>query len=310
MKINSATKIFRNGLVAGAILLICMSTVCRAQHGSARAWSLLEAGLQQKKAGPRVAAVRVLGLIPEDPYASELAEKALKDAKASVRAAAADALGQMHATGADAQLRAALNDKQLPVVLAAARALHLLNDPACYDVYYEVLIGERKGDSGMVAQEMKVFHDPKQVAEMGIGEGIGFVPFAGIGWQAVQTVMKDKKKGTAAKAALISALATDPDPRTDLLLVKTTQSPAWVLRVASLEAIAKRGNPALLQEIEGSLDDSRNEVKYTAAAVIIRLNDIAEAEDEGASKAVMTTELPALELWKLMSGAGATAEGN
>ena len=162
----------------------------------------------------------------------------------------------------------------------------------------------------MVAQEMKVFHDPKQVAEMGIGEGIGFVPFAGIGWQAVQTIMKDKKKGTAAKAALVSALATDPDPRTDLLLVKTTQNPAWVLRVASLEAIAKRGNPALLQEIEGTLNDSRNEVKYTAAAVIIRLNGIAEAQEEGASKTSLTTELPAPELWRALSGASPTVDEN
>lgn len=309
MKLNSATK-SRNALITYGMLLIFMATACRAQDEPSQAWMLLEAGLQQKRAGQRAAAVRVLGLIPEDPHATELAEKALKDPKAPVRAAAADALGQMHATGANAELRAALNDKQLPVVMAAAHALHLLNDPACYEVYYEVLIGERKGDSGMVAQEMEVFHDPKQVAEMGIGEGIGFVPFAGIGWQAVQTIMKDKKKGTAAKAALISALATDPDPRTDLLLVKTTQSPAWVLRVASLEAIAKRGNPALVLEIAGLLDDSRNEVKYTAAAVVIRLNDIAEAQEEGASKTSLRTELPAPELWRAMSGASTTADEN
>lgn len=309
MKLNSATRSC-NALVTFGMLLIFMATACRAQDEPSQAWTLLEAGLQQKKAGQRAAAVRVLGLIPEDRHATELAEIALKDPKAPVRAAAANALGQMHATGADAELRAALNDKQLPVVMAAAHALRLLNDPACYDVYYEVLIGERKGNSGMVAQEMKVFHDPKQVAEMGIGEGIGFVPFAGIGWQAVQTIMKDKKNGTAAKAALISALATDPDPRTDPLLVKTTQNPAWVLRVASLEAIAKRGNPALLQEIEGSLEDSRNEVKYTAAAVVIRLNDIAEAQDEGASKTSLTTELPAPELWRAMSGASAAADEN
>ena len=49
-------------------------------------------------------------------------------------------------------------------------------------------------------------HDPKQVAEIGFSEGIGYLPFASIGWQTVQTIMKDRKSGAAAKAALISAV--------------------------------------------------------------------------------------------------------
>ena len=113
-----------------------------------------------------------------------------------------------------ASLKQALNDKSLSVVMAAAHALHSLNDPACYEVYYAILTGERGNDSGMIAQETKVMHDPKQVAEMGFSEGIGYLPFGSIGWQAVQTIMKDRKSGAAAKAALFSAVATDPDART------------------------------------------------------------------------------------------------
>jgi hypothetical protein len=33
----------------------------------------------------------------------------------------------------------------------------------------------------MIAQETKVMHDPKQIAEMGFSEGIGYLPFASIG---------------------------------------------------------------------------------------------------------------------------------
>jgi len=295
-----STMNIRNTVVA-CVILTFSSTLCGAQTAPTKAWAVLETGLQQKSASQRVAAVRVLGLIQKDPHAAELAEKALKDSNANVRAAAATALGQMHASGADAELKQALNDKQLPVVMAAAHALRLLNDPACYDVYYAVLTGERKNDSSMVSQEMKTLHDPKQVAEMGFNEGIGYVPFAGMGWEALQTIMKDRKSGAAAKAALISALATDPDTRVNKVLVKETQSPKWVLRIAALEAIAKRGNPALLPDIEHALQDSKIEVKDTAAAAIVRLSDIEEAHGADA-KSAQATEPAVPEIWRVMSG--------
>ncbi len=250
-----------------------------AQTAANGGWPLLEGGLGQKSPRQRLAAVRVLGLIPDDPHATELAEKALTDKNSSVRAAAATSLGQMRASGADASLKQALNDKNLSVVMAAAHALRLLNDPACYDAYYEIFTGERKNDSGMIAQEMKVLHDPKQLAQMGFSEGISYAPFAGIPWAALQTIMKDRKSGAAAKAALISALATDPDRRTNKVLLATSQNRNWVLRVAALEGIAKRGDLTLLPDIEPRLSDSKPEVRFAAAAAVIRLGDLAKAED-------------------------------
>ena len=161
--------------------------------------------------------------------------------------------------------------------MAAANSLRLLNDPACYEVYYAIFTGERKNDSGMIAQEMKVLHDPKQVAEMGFNEGIGYVPFASIGWEALQTIMKDRRDGAAAKAALLSALANDPDASTIKVLLAAAQNQNWVLRVAALEAIAKRGDFSLLPSISLGLQDPQREVRDTAAAAIIHLNDLARA---------------------------------
>lgn len=247
-----------------------------AQTSANQGWAILEAGLAQKSAAPRLAAVRVLGLIPNNTHAAKLAEDALKDKNSAVRAAAATALGQMQMPGVAANLKEALNDKQLAVVMAAAHALSLLNDPACYDVYYAVYTGERKNNQGMIAQEMKILHDPKQLVEMGVNEGIGFVPYAGDGWQAYQTIMKDKKDGAAAKAALVTALAKDPEPRTGKLLLTVSQNRNWVLRLAALRAIAERADPALLPGVELRLSDSRREVKFTAAATLIRLEDVAQ----------------------------------
>jgi HEAT repeat protein len=274
------------------ILIVLSAASCCALTPTNSGWTILEAGVGEKNTGKRLAAIRVLGLITDDPHAADLAEKALKDKDSAVRAAAATALGLMHASGADVSLKLALNDKNLSVVMAAAHALHLLNDPACYEVYYAVYTGERKNNTGMVAQEMQILHDPKQLAMMGFDEGIGYVPFAGIPWEAFQTIMKDRKSGTAAKAALIASLAPDPDAHTGRLLVNVSHNKNWVLRVAALDAIAKRGDPALLPSIEDLLSDSKREVRYTAAATVVRLNDIAEAKAAAATKVVQTV-LPA-----------------
>jgi HEAT repeat protein len=279
--------------VSSMILMFALlSDSSDAQTVTNSAWPILEAGLQQKKAAQRVAAVRVLGFIPNDSHAVELAEKALQDKNSGVRGAAATALGLMHASAADTELKQALKDKNLGVVMASAHALSLLNDPACYDVYYAVYTGARKNDQGMIAQEMKILHDPKQLVEMGVDEGIGFVPFAGDGWEAYQTIMKDKKDGVAAKAALVAALAKDPEPRTGKLLVTVSQNRNWVLRVAALQAIAKRGDPILLSGIEPRLSESKREVRYAAAAAVIRLEDAAKATTPDVAK-IANYELPA-----------------
>jgi HEAT repeat protein len=279
-------------------VLTLLTAACYAQTATNSSWAVLEAGLGQKSSSQRLGAIKVLGLIRDDSHAIELAEAALKDKNSSVRTAAATSLGQMHATGGDASLKEALNDKNLLVVMAAAHALCLLNDPACYDVYYEVYTGERKNNSGMIAQEMQIIHNPKQLAQMGFNEGIGFVPFAGIPWEAMQTIMKDRKSGTAAKAALIAALATDPEGRTGKLLVSTSQNKNWVLRVAALEAIAKRGDSALLQGIEPRLSDSRRQVRFAAAATIIHLDDVAKAQSASGTKIAQAVLTPATQRQK------------
>lgn len=285
--------------VTTVLFLIFSTVVCHAQTAASPAWVLLRAGLKQKSSKQRTAAVRVLGLISRDPEAADLAEKALRDPNSSVRAAAATALGQMHSSAANASLKQALNDKNLSVVMAAAHALHLLNDPACYDAYYEIFTGERKNNTSMIAQEMKVLRDPQQLAAMGFNEGIGYVPFASMGWEAYQRIMKDKKDGAAAKAALITALATDPEDRTRRLLLKESQNRNWVLRIAALEAIAKRGQLTLLPGVEPRLLDRRREVRLTAAAAVIQLEDAAQVpvpdntKVAEASQAVSVKELPA-----------------
>jgi HEAT repeat protein len=83
--------------------------------------------------------------------------------------------------------------------------------------------------------------DKKKMAEMGFEEGIGFIPFAGIGYEVFKTVTKN-----------------DSSP----------------LRAAVLEAIALRGDPSLLPKISPALDDENDVVRITAAACVARLSGL------------------------------------
>src|SRR3954470_16152350 len=62
-----------------------------------KAWDLLQTAIASKRTVERTDGVRALGLLRGDARAQKLAEDALEDRKPEVRAAAATALGQMHA---------------------------------------------------------------------------------------------------------------------------------------------------------------------------------------------------------------------
>jgi len=66
-----------------------------AQTPQQQAWNILRVGVNQKNTGKRAQAVRALRLLPGNPEALEMAQRALQDQKPEVRTAAATALGLM-----------------------------------------------------------------------------------------------------------------------------------------------------------------------------------------------------------------------
>ncbi len=266
-------------LVAGpryALLLVLMARAgaLLAQTPQQQAWDILRAGVNQKSTGKRTQAVRALRLLPGDPEATEMAQTALQDRKPEVRTAAATAIGLMGSKAAIPELKKALSDSKPAVVLAAAHALQLLNDPAGFQVYYEVLTGERKSAEGLVGQQMETLKDGKKMAELGIEEGLGFIPFADIGFSAAIALSKDSTSPVRAAAARV--LINDPDPRIGEALVRAASDKKWIVRASALLAIAKRGDPEFLNAIIPALSDKNGVVSCTAAAAVIRLTTVAE----------------------------------
>ena len=258
-------------LIAATLYLVPHSA---AETPREQAWSVLDAGLSDSSVDKRTTAVQVLGLLPGDSKAKEAALKALDDPKPEVRAAAVKALGAMKAKDTIPRLTQMINDTDAGVIMATGHALIALGDNRGYNVYYAILTGERKTGTSLKDEQKKMLNDPKKMAQFGFEQGIGFIPFAGLGYGAFKMVTKDNTSPVLAAAAL--TLAKDPDPKSGEALANTAADTRknWIVRAAALNAIALRGQTSLLPFAEDGLKDEKEEVRYSAAAAVIHLSDL------------------------------------
>ncbi len=272
-------------LFLGCATVLMLSTSASSQSLADQAWTILQAGADNNSTNQRIAAMRVLQLIPHDAKAVSVAEKGLQDKEAEVRGAAALSLGAMASKSAiPALVAAAKTDKDGAVVLAAARALIQLGDERGYSVYYAVLTGQRKTGDSLVGGEEKqlndLLRDPKQMEQMAFEQGMGFVPFGGIGLQAFNVIHSSEEKGPILKATSIKILAKDPDPRTKKALVAATADTHWLVRASAFDALARRGDPAVLPDLAAGFKDDKDEVKLTAAAAVVYLSSLTKPVTE------------------------------
>ena len=237
-----------------------------------QAWAVLNSGLAQTKAQHRVEAVRALSLVTGESAAVKLALHALADDNTEVRAAAATTLGQLHATSAVPELRQALSDKEIAVVLAASHALYQLRDKSAYGVYYAILMGDKKTSDGLIQSQLDRLKDPKKVALLGFQEGMGFVPYGGIGVEAYRVAKNDNSQVRAVAARF---LAHDPDPMSgDALVQIALADNNATVRQAALDALAERGDATCIERLQRNLSDPKVAVRYRTAATILHLSDL------------------------------------
>ena len=253
-----------------------------AERSEEKSWNILRESLNDTNTNKRARAVRALGLLTGNAEAEKRAVNALKDEKPNVRQAAAHALGAMRAENAKGNLEEALGDSEPSVVLAAANSLLLLHDDVGYDMYYEVLTGEKRASKGLIKEQLDTLKDKKKVAQMGFEEGIGFIPFGGIGYEIFKTVTKNDSSPIRAAAA--KKLAHDPEPDAGEALARAAADKDWKVRAAALDAIALREDASLISRIVSALDDKNDVVRFTAAACVVHLSGRAEKTNGRASK--------------------------
>jgi HEAT repeat protein len=236
-----------------------------------QAWQVLTGGLEDNRASDRAVAVQALSLLPANRRATGFAISALQDKNVRVRAAAAVALGQQRARSAVPALKNALNDPEISVVLAAAHSLLLLKDQSAYQIYYAVLMGDRKSNVGLFQSQLDRVKDPRELAKIGFAEGIGFVPFGGMGYEAYRTIRKNDSAPVRTAAARF--LAEDPDPVSEDALIQTALADKdELVRLAALDALTQRGHPNCIKRLTRNLSDEKPAVRYRTAAVILHLS--------------------------------------
>jgi HEAT repeat protein len=234
------------------------------------AWQLLETGAKAEKSSDRAAAMHALGLIPDNARAVQLAENGLQDEKVDVRSAAAEALGDMRSKPSLLKLEKMLDDNDPKVVLSAAHSLVQMNDDAGYEVYYEILTGERKSGQGLIASQTAMLKDKKRMLSLGFHEGLGFVPFGGISFEAYKMLTKDDSSPLRAAAAKM--LASDPDSGSLKALINAAGDKSWLVRQTAIEGLAHRGDPAALKTVALYMYDDKPEVKYVAGGAVVHLS--------------------------------------
>jgi len=263
-------------LAVFAALLLSVAGMAQTQSPQQLAWSILQDGVNNTNSQQRVSAVTVLALITADPKAITMAEHALQDQNADVRAAAATSLGTLKAPGSIPALQQALKDKEPAVIMAAAKSLVEMNNEEGYDTYYAVATGKEKSGQGLVASEQaklnQLMHNPKDLAETAFEQGIGFVPFGGIGFGAFKAIHDSGANATVVEATALKMLAKDPDPRSGKALIAATGNNQWVIRSAAYDALAHRGDRSLITDMALGLTDQQAVVKLTAAAAIAQLS--------------------------------------
>ena len=258
-------------LSAGAGIALAQSST---QAPLDTAWTILNTGLEDNNKDIRARATRVLGELDGDTKAEKAALNALQnDKEPAVRAAGAQALGEMGAKDAKDDLHAAFQDEDPSVIIAAAHSLIQLGDERGYNVYYAILTGQQKTGTSLTDQQKKLLHDPRKMAQLGGEAAVGFIPFGGLALSGYKLLRKDDTSPVLAAAALM--LAKDPDAKSgNALADASTDQDKWLVRCAAFQALAQRGDPVYLDAAEKGLEDDRQEVRITAAAAVIHLNDV------------------------------------
>jgi HEAT repeat protein len=239
-----------------------------------KAWECLNDGLAEKNYDRRAQAIAALGTIGLRRDAVSLIEGGLKDKDSPVRQAAVDVLGTMKSRSSIPKLRAALDDNSAVVSFAAAQALWNMGDRSGQDLFLEVLEGDRKVSAGMVRGGLRhlhqELHDPRALAELGSEQAAGaFLGPAGFGVTAVIELSKDRAAPARAISARLLADDTSDDARE--ILCEALQDKSWIVRAAAAEALGVQGSLNDVTMLAPLLDDPQKEVRYRAAAAIIRV---------------------------------------
>jgi HEAT repeat protein len=215
----------------------------------------------------RAEAIAALGIAAGDNRALKTLEECLQDPKPEIRAVAIAALGDMNAKSSLPKIKALLSDSDAKTALVIAAVLKKFGDPEGFEIYYELLTGQRKDGQNMTDG----IKDKKGLEKMGAKAAIGVLPFGGVATGAYDYMSGNSKSAANVYVSAVNALEVDPDPQVEKALVQAAFGGKEPVRVAALRALARRGDATVVDDIEPAMHSDKTAVSYTTAAAILHL---------------------------------------
>ena len=228
---------------------------------------ILRAGLQDKSVEKRVEAITALGVAAGDARALTTLEGCLQDPRPEIRTAAVAALGDMNAKSSLPKIKALLSYSDAKTTLAIAAVLKKFGDPEGFEIYNELVTGERKDGQKLTDG----ITDRKGLEKLGAETTIGFLPFGGAATGTYGYISHSSNSAANVYVIAVNALAEDPDLQVKKALVQAAFGGKVPVRVAALRALAKRGDPTVVNDIEPAMHSDKAVISYTAAAAILHL---------------------------------------
>jgi HEAT repeat protein len=264
----------KNQLLAATILMLTGGLANAALPGET-ALATIDKALHSKNPDTRREAVSALSIIgSKHPYQDRL-EAMLNDKDVPVRLAAVTSLAEAKDAPA---LRVALDDSTPEVRFAAAKALFNMNDPAARAALIRILKGDSKTASNFIVQQeragLRTLQTPKPMVVMAVRYSTAFapVPGAGIG---ISKLLQALSKGSGSdRAAIALLLGENKDAEIAAALKQALTDKDAAVRAAAIQAIALGGDPAMAHHAEPMLNDKNPTVRLRAAACYLRLSSI------------------------------------
>ncbi len=266
--------------------LLCLLSAIATAGGAApgaskatlvKAWNILHVGAADAKPEVRQQAAAALGSMEGVAEAVSMLEHFLADdADPDVRQTAATGLGAMKATSAIPALKDAIDDPDAGVSFAAVRSLWEMGDSSGRVVLEDILGKQRGTSSGGMGKQIRdakrEMRSPAQLAMLGFDNASGTLlgPFS-IGYGPAKSILKDSGAPNRVLAADLLSRHCNDESR-QALEDRLAAEGNWGVKTAIARALARCGDVASLPILEAYLVDSRDSLKFMAAASIIRLS--------------------------------------
>lgn len=243
------------------------------------AWEILAAAVADNKVSRRQSAIVAVSTIGTWSKGVSLVESLLRDKDSDVRALAAAALAEMNSRRSLPALRKALDDNSSVVKFAAAKSLWQLGDHSGREILTEVLQGDSSPSDGIIKANLKdankKLHSPKELAFAGLNAASGLLGPFSYGVTMAEQLTADKS--ASARALSASLLASDSDPTSVRELRDALRDKNPAVRAAAAKALGRHPCRSVVEDLHSLLDENKDEVKYMAAASIMRISTNADS---------------------------------